>query len=129
LRRATCLLPLLTLAHCGGIGPQSSKSSLVGEWVMLDGALQYPTACGAHGTITYSTDGKSYLWGETGTWRLEGNVLTEETTFADPMHSDTKSDDVGRPYVSSIQWIRRDRFLKKFHDGEIREFRRCPYRQ
>ena len=129
MKRATWLLPLLTIASCGGVSPKPSISWLVGEWVMLDGVLQFPIACGAHGTITYAADGKSYLWGESGSWRLEGIVLTETTTFADPMHSDTKPEDIGRNYISYLEWASRDRFLKKFQDGEVREFRRCPDRK
>ena len=93
---------------------------------MLDGYLTYPDVCGTHGPITYERDGKSHIWGEKAIWHLEGNVLTETKTFSDPMHTNSDPEDIGRQYVSTSQWVDHDRFLKRFADGDVREFRRCP---
>lgn len=95
---------------------------------MMDGILEYPLACGAHGPTTYRSDGTYSMWGEVGTWRLDGNVLTETMTGFDELHVDRLPADVGKPYVSRLQWNNRDRFLKRFADGSFAEFRHCPAR-
>ena len=124
MRVATGALLLALLAGCQA----ASTHSLVGEWVMMDGVLQYPRACGAHGPITYAADGRYFIWGETGTWHLRDGVLTETMTGFDPMHVDRSNEEIGKPDVSTIKWVAPDRFTKHFADGAIAEFRRCPAR-
>jgi hypothetical protein len=121
-----CALLLVAIAGCGGSGLRPERSWLAGEWVMMDGVVQHPLVCGSHGPITYKADGTYLLWGEVGTWRLDGNALTEAMTGFDPIHIDRSPADVGKPVVSKLEWTGRDRFLKRFASGNIREFLRCP---
>ena len=121
-------LILISLGGCATSIPQPNRDWLPGEWVMMDGVLQYPLACGAHGPITYEADGTYFLWGEAGAWRLDSNVLTETMTGFEPLHIDRSDADIGKPYVSTLRWIDRNRFSKRFADGTTSEFRRCPER-
>lgn len=118
------VLMLVSLAGC----QRATSHSLAGEWVMMDGVLQFPRVCGAHGPITYSADGQYSLWGEAGTWRLDDGKLTETMTGVEPMHVDRSPEEIGKPDVSTIRWLDRDRFTKRFADGSVFEFRRCPAR-
>lgn len=122
MRVAVATLTLLILAGCGG----ASSHRLAGEWVMMDGVLQHPLACGAHGPITYRADGTYSQWGESGTWRSDGEKLTEIMTDFDPLHTGQSTTDFGKPFVSTLTWTSHDRFLKKYADGSTREFLRCP---
>ena len=122
-------LILLTLAVCNGSSREPGSLSLPGEWVMMGDDIEFPLACGSHGPITYTADGKYVLWGETGTWRLEGRSLTEAMTGFDPLHVDRSAEDIGKPEVSTLTWIDPDRFSKRFADGSTREFVRCPPRK
>jgi len=93
---------------------------------MMGDVLEYPLACGSHGPITYRSDGSYSYWGEAGTWRLEGDVLTETLTSIDAPNSDRSTGEIGKAVVSTVQWIDRARFLKRFADGTTNEFRLCP---
>ncbi|MFL6750052.1 MAG: hypothetical protein ACJ8FC_01355 [Sphingomicrobium sp.] len=116
---------LVSLAGCTRANdPQ--QPALAGEWVMMGDVLEYPLACGSHGPITYRSDGRYFIWGESGTWRLDGDVLSETLTSVDALHGDRSTADIGKPMVSTIQWIDRARFSKRFADGSTNEFRRCP---
>jgi hypothetical protein len=115
---------MILLAACGG----KTSPALTGEWVMMDGSMEFPQACGSHGPITYTPDGKYSIWGEAGTWRLDGEALTETMTGFDPMHMDRMDEDIGKPVASTLRWLDPDRFSKRFADGSVREFRRCPGR-
>ena len=119
-------LLLIALASCTVNSPQPDRSWLAGEWVMMDGVVRFPLTCGSTARLRYDVDGSYSLWGEAGTWRLNGSVLTETMSGFEPLHVDRSVADVGRPYVSTLRWIDRDRFLKRFVDGSVREFRRCP---
>jgi len=92
----------------------------------MDGYSEFPQVCGTHGTIQYHPDGSYTMWGESGTWRLEGDLLTEALTAFDPLHVDRTADEIGEKYVSTVQWVDQHTFLKRFADGEVRAFRRCP---
>lgn len=74
----------------------------------------------------YYADGTYRLFAEAGTWRLQGKVLTEAATFVEPVHVDSDDVEIGRSQVSTIEWIDRDRFHKKYRGAVVREFRRCP---
>jgi hypothetical protein len=119
-------LPLISLLGCTVSGSSPDGSWLAGEWVMMDGILTHPLACGSHGPITYEADGRYALWGEAGTWRLKGNQLTETMADFDALHSDRSAADIGKPFVSTVNWIDRNRFSKRFADGSVNEFHRCP---
>lgn len=124
-RGAYCLLILL-LAACDGFGIQRARHiELQGEWDWMDGYSEFPQVCGSDGTIQYHADGTFSLWGEAGTWRLEGEVLTEAMTAFDPLHVDRSAQDIGKKYVSTIKWVDQNTFLKRRTDGELMAFRRC----
>lgn len=93
---------------------------------MIGGGLEYPIACGSHGPIVFSSDGKYSIWGESGIWHLEGNVLTVTTTDFHPLHSDLSPDEIGKEYVSTIKWVDQNTFLNRIADGSTWAFRRCP---
>lgn len=93
---------------------------------MMAGGLDYPLVCGSHGPITYYADGTYVVWGQVGTWRLEDSILTETTTHADPMHVDVPPEEIGKPVSSTLRWADQNAFLKRYTDGQVRAFRRCP---
>jgi len=96
---------------------------------MIGGGLEYPIACGSHGPIIFESDGKYFIWGESGIWRLEGDVLTVTMTGFDPLHVDFSPEDIGKTYESTIRWVDQDTFLKRTTDGSTWAFRRCPERK
>lgn len=128
MRHPAWQLMAVALLGCGGDGLRPPNPSLVGEWVMMGDVLEFPIACGSHGPVTYHEDGIYSLWGEVGTWRLDGKVLTETMTSFEPMHVDRSARDVGKPQVSTLQWADQNAFLKRYANGETRAFRRCPDR-
>lgn len=97
---------------------------LVGTWLMMDGEQSHPSGCSSPAVI-YSRDGKSVTFAGGGTWELRGNILTEVPTWADTFEWDVPVI-LGKAYVSELTFIGRDRFKKKFSDGDVYEFRRCP---
>jgi len=125
LKRAAWSLLLISLASCANRN-HPVRFELVGEWVMMGDALLFPLACGSDGPITYRADGSYSLWGEAGTWRLNGDGLIETLAGFDALHSDRSTDEIGKPMVSTIAWIDENRFTKRFADGSKSEFRRCP---
>jgi len=118
-------LLLISLASCAN-RDQLVRFELAGEWVMTGDALVFPLACDSDGPITYRADGSYSLWGEAGTWRLNGDALTETLGGFDALHSDRTADEIGKPILSTIAWIDENRFTKRFADGSKSEFRRCP---
>lgn len=99
---------------------------LVGAWLMLDGRHSYPLGCQSSAPIRYYSDGTFALFAVGGTWRLDDNRLIEVATAADRLHADAEGTIIGKPYVSELTLIDQDRFKKRFSDGEVVEFRRCP---
>jgi hypothetical protein len=118
-------LLLVSLSGCA-MAKDPQQPALAGEWVMMGDVLEYPLACGSHGPVTYRSDGSYSYWGEAGTWRLDGDVLTETLTGIDAFNSDRSTGEIGKAVVSTVQWIDRARFLKLFADGTTNEFRLCP---
>lgn len=122
MRRVVASLVMTLFAACGG----RDLHNLPGEWVMMGDALEFPRACGSHGPISYEPNGNYVLWGEAGTWRQDGQHLTETMTGFDPMHVDRAASDIDKPVVSTLEWIDQDSFSKRYADGSVRMFRRCP---
>jgi hypothetical protein len=115
-----------SLAACDALGLQPARQfELVSEWDWMDGQTEFPQVCGSDGTVQYHADGTSNLWGESWTWRLEGEVLTEALADFDPLHVDRSADEIGKEYVSTIQWVDKNTFLKRRADGSELAFRRC----
>lgn len=127
MRRKWIAIALLSLVSCASASAPQTPSSewLVGTWLMLDPDAEFPLECESGLPINYMVDGTYMLFGEVGTWRLEGATVhetaTETTGTGDP--SDVE---IGRPYVSTLHRISQDRFLKRFENGQVGEFRRCP---
>lgn len=105
---------------------RARQVELVGEWDWIDGFSEFPNACGTDVTIQYHRNGEWFFWGESGTWKMKGAVLTEAITEVDPKHSDKLPADIGKKYVSTLQWVEEDKFLKRYSDGDVMVFLRCP---
>ena len=127
MRQLLWALPLGLLQGCAG--PQTSpREWLVGDWLEMSAETKHPLQCASDVGITYKTDGSYSLLEEIGTWRLEGNVLTETATEAADA-GDPAEVEAGRPYVSTIRKLSKDRFEKRLADGQILDYRRCPDRE
>ena len=100
---------------------------MAGEWVWTDKYSTYPPSCGSHLSLKYYSNGAYELPGEVGTWRLEGKVLTEATAEFLEVHDEATADEIGKQYVSTVQWIDPNRYLKRYADGDVMEFRRCLF--
>ena len=101
---------------------------LVGTWLMMNEGVRFPQGCNSSLPVQYYSDGTLRLWGESGTWRLEGDRLIETSTDFDPLIVDRSDVQLGKPYVSTLRWNDRNRIWKQYADGDIREFLRCPKR-
>jgi hypothetical protein len=118
---------VVLLAACDSLGTQRSKQiELAGEWDWMDGFTQFPIACGSDVTIQYQPNGQYSLFGEGGTWDLNGSTLTEAMTALDPIHSDATPADIGKKYVSTLRWVDENTFAKQYSDGDVMAFLRCP---
>lgn len=120
------LATLLLLHGYAGTRPQPPSADwLIGGWLEMSGGSKYPLACESDLPIEYGTDGNYALLEEIGTWRLDNDVLTEIATEATEA-ADPAEVAIGRTYVSTIEKLSDDRFLKRLPDGQVLEFRRCP---
>jgi hypothetical protein len=116
----------MLLVACDDLGIQPARQiDLTGEWDWIDGTTEFPHSCGSPATIRYLSDGKYFYFGELGTWRLEGDALTEVATDI-TTNNDTEHAPIGRPFVSTLRWIDENRFSKRYANGNFIEFRRCP---
>ncbi|MXQ14100.1 hypothetical protein [Microvirga makkahensis] len=101
----------------------SPAGKLRGRWLGLHRRVRFPLGCDSGEPVFYSQDGKYMTEGVIGTWRLQGNRLTETATeIAEPGEPGA----IGRPHVSRIAWEGPDKFVKTFPDGSRMTFRRCP---
>ena len=124
--KASLLATVLLLAGCTGAGLQSPNANwLAGAWLEMSGGAKHPLACESDMPIKYEAGGSYSLLDEVGTWRLDNNVLTEIATHATEA-GDPAAVEIRRPYVSTIQRLGDDRFLKRLANGRLLEFRRCP---
>ena len=95
--------------------------------MMVDG-IDWPADCDAL-TIDYRANGSFSFGDDRGRWVLADAVLTETMIKHDaPMETEDEEDivQVDKPFVSKLRWNGSDRFWKRYSDGEIIEFRRCP---
>ena len=122
------LVPLaaLALAACATVPPSGdARARLVGTWLLMEPDLHFPTSCASGLPISYAADGTFAMFEEYGNWRLEGDVLTETVTGVTEA-GDPGEAEIGRPFVSRIAWRGRDRFQKRYREGNVETFRRCP---
>ena len=125
-------LMMLALGACAPRSePQFGSSELVGVWLMMSKGVIYPADCNSFRPIQYHSNGTTSLLAERANWRLVGNVLTETITEHDPprMENEETQVEIGKQYVSRLRWSGRDRFWKRYADGEVEEFIRCPKAQ
>jgi hypothetical protein len=85
----------------------------------------FPLGCESDIGITYLPNGTYRLLEESGTWRLDGDRLTETPTEAHEA-AQPGTVQIGKPLTSRLQWQGPDTFLKTCPNGEAITFRRCP---
>jgi hypothetical protein len=125
MRAVLLLLPVLLLAGCATTAPSSPSPWLVGLWLGEEDGVQFPLACESGLPIRYLTGGRYEIFEERGTWRLEGDRLTETATEATGAGNEG-TPEIGRPYASRIARDGSDAFVKTYADGAQTRFRRCP---
>jgi hypothetical protein len=96
---------------------------------MTDPDLEFPASCASGLPISYDLRGTYSLFDESGTWRLEGDRLSETATEAHEDVIEPTEVQIGVTFVSRIQRRGRDMFRKTFADGRTETFRRCPTEQ
>lgn len=124
MKTGMALTSAILLSGCVSAGPAPAPW-LAGLWLGLDEGLEYPLACASGAVIRYYPNGRYALVEEEGTWRLDGERLTETTTELTGA-GDGEPAELNRPYVSRIRREGPDLFLKTYADGEQMRFRRCP---
>ena len=106
----------------GGSGSGTPTAQwLVGTWLLIEHYLEFPLACSSGLQIRYDADGTYHLFGENGTWHLQGDRLIETA-----VESDEEDVQPGHTVVNRIRRAGRNRMLKTFEDGETETFLRCP---
>ena len=123
--RTLLVLGLLGLAGCTSLQDRSYPAVLVGTWLPLENGIEHPLACASGLPISYEAGGRYRLFEEEGQWRLDGDRLTEVASAATEA-GDPAEVAIGKPFVSTIRLLGRDRFLKRLSDGSRVDFRRCP---
>jgi hypothetical protein len=106
---------------------QSPREKLVGAWAPVPGTASSdgPDLCAGDMGIQYSADGTYDTLDQVGTWRLEGETLTETATEATDA-AEPGSVKIGRPLASRIQWQGPDTLVLTGADGQQITLRRCP---
>jgi hypothetical protein len=119
-----CLLPLALLVHVTGCATSgrapAAPSWLVGTWLMPDQSTPFPHGCNSDQPIRYNADGTFAFADERGTWRLDGNRLTETLTEGG------EPGEHGQAHVSQVIQTEPDAFAKSLETGAAVTFRRCP---
>jgi hypothetical protein len=119
-RLSVLALPLL-LAACATTPREGAADTwLVGTWLMPDESTPFPLGCESDQPIRYEADGRFAVYEESGTWRLDGDRLTETLTEAG------EPGDIGRHTVTRVVPSGPDAFVKHWPDGASATFRRCP---
>jgi hypothetical protein len=102
------------------VAQAETPARLVGIWLPLSPGDKFPIACESDAPIRYSSDGTYRVQEGVGSWRLQGDRLTET---APASNGRVKS---GRSYVSRIAWDGSDKIVKTMPDGRRVTLRRCP---
>jgi hypothetical protein len=120
MKRLACLLLLPLVVACASTPRTSAPQWLVGTWIMMDAHTSFPAGCASDLPIAYRADGTYLYLDERGTWRLDGDRLTETVLEGgEPGES-------GEPMITGIEVAGPDSFTKTWPDGESAIFRRCP---
>ena len=119
-RAAILALPILLAACATTPRDGAAESWLVGTWLMPDDSTPFPLGCESDQPIRYDADGRFAVYEESGTWRLDGDRLTETLTEGG------EPAEIGRPHVSRVERSGPDAFVKSWEAGEPLTFRRCP---
>ncbi len=100
---------------------------LAGTWLhVVEAADRDLIACASGLPIVYAPDGTYALFEESGTWRLEGDRLTETATAA---HEDMVAPEevaIGVPFVSRVERVGPDEMRKTDAGGRTETLLRCP---
>ena len=124
--RCLALLAAALLGGCATTGaPGRGDARLVGTWLVLSNEIEFPLACASGLPITYNGDRTYDLFEAYGTWRLDGDRLTETPTGATEVE-DPAEIPIGVPFISRIEWRGPDTIVKTLADGTVETLRRCP---
>ena len=77
-------------------------------------------------SLRYYANGTFSVPGALGSWRQQGDVLTEVVTSFLEIHDEETADLIGETFVSELRWIDYDTFQKRHASGEMTTFERCP---
>lgn len=105
--------------------PGEASARLVGTWLGVQPGVTFPLGCDSGEPVRYDGDGRYAGPGARGTWRLQGDTLTETMTETDAEEGDPAAK-TGEAYESRIAWQGADTLVKTFADGTRMTFRRCP---
>jgi hypothetical protein len=119
MKRFSALAIAALVAGCATPGPVPTADWLVGTWLRTDQGVEYPRLCDTGLPIHYSADGTWQVFEGNGTWRLEGDRLTEVTL-------DTAADEIPPPATFRIVRAGADEFRRIGSDGAVATLRRCP---
>jgi hypothetical protein len=125
LRATACGIILIILQACSIPAEKPvDPPTIVGAWLPLkDWNVDL---CKSSAPARYYGDGFSSNSTDIGTWQIRDNILTETTTASSPEQEDWSPEDIGKPFVSTIEWVDRNTFLKHFASGEVMALHRCP---
>lgn len=100
------------------------QGSLVGAWAPVTN-IDDPSACAGDTGIRYAADGTYETLHQVGTWRLDGDRLTETPTEATDA-ADPDRVKIGEPITTRVGWQGPDRITITGADGQEMTLRRCP---
>ena len=105
--------------------PVRQRGQLVGAWLAIDPPIRFPDGCEGDTGIYYKPDGTYETLEQSGTWRLDGDRLTETATHAHEA-VEPGAVKIGQSFVSRIRWEGPDEFVKAFANDHSLVLRRCP---
>lgn len=124
--RASACGIFLTLLQACSTPPEKpvDPPTIVGAWLPLkDWSVDL---CETSAPLRYYRDDNFSDSTDIGRWQIRGNILTETITASSPEQMDWSPEDIGKSFVSTLRWIDRNTFVKRYADGDELTFRRCP---
>jgi hypothetical protein len=116
----------LTLLQACSIPTEKSVDppTIIGAWLPLkDWSVDL---CETSAPARYYRDGNFRDSTDIGRWQISGSILTETITGSSPEQMYWSPEDIGKPFVSKIEWVDQSIFLKHYASGEVVAWRRCP---